>query len=138
MTKTLTKRQVAERDEAIGELREIFKPGERVTTLLRHVSRSGMQRSISVLHGDTDVSYLVATALGDRVDKWGGVVVPGCGMDMGFHLVYALSRTIYPVYDCLGDRTCPSNEHVNRGPRREDYSVGNAHSDGYALGQRWL
>ena len=135
---TLTKKQQAERAEAIGELREMFKPGDRVTTLLRHVSRSGMQRSISVLYGDQDVSYMVAQALGDRVDKWGGVVVPGCGMDMGFHLVYSLSRTLYPVWDCVGDRTCPSNTHFNPGKDRDNYGVGQAHSDGYALKQRWV
>lgn len=38
-----------ERQEAIERLREILKPGDTVYTIIRHVSRSGMQRSIQLL-----------------------------------------------------------------------------------------
>jgi hypothetical protein len=141
MSKTADKQ--AARDEAIDILREMFKPGDTVSTVIRHVSRSGMSRSISVMHADEDgifdVSYLVARALGDKIDQVnGGVKVPGCGMDMGFHLVYNLARTLYPVYDCLGDRSCPSNEHVNPGERRGQYHTSWDHTDGYSLHQRWV
>lgn len=148
LSKAEQARRLEEKEQAIVRLRDIYKPGDTVTTVIRHVSRSGMSRSISVLGPDVedfveDLSYLVARALGDKVDqKNGGVIVGGCGIDMGFHLVYSLSRTIYPVYNCTGKsewpNRCPSNEHVNKGPNRDNYGVGNAHSDGYALRQRWL
>lgn len=38
-----------ERQQAIERLREILKPGDTVYTIIRHVSRSGMQRSIQLL-----------------------------------------------------------------------------------------
>jgi hypothetical protein len=58
-----------------------------------------MQRSITVLaqdKGETwNVSGQVARALGWRYDNHDGVTVKGCGMDMGFHLVYSLSQALY-------------------------------------------
>lgn len=58
---------------------------------------------------------------------------------MGFHLVYNLSRTLYPTYECIGrDQRCPSNVHVNPGEMRDAYGPGIIHTDGYALHQRWL
>lgn len=42
----------------------------------------------------------------------------GCGMDMGFHLVYSLSRVLFSPkqggFECLGiGHYCPSNDHSN-------------------------
>jgi len=143
----MTKTQNAERAEAVTKLREWIKPGDTVYTILRHVSRSGMRREIGVVllkddhdrgnathQGIADLhpNYLVAKALGDRIGKNDGIITDGCGMDMGFHLVYNLSRTMFPDgFDCIGDH-CPSNDHSNR--------ENNAHhSDGgYALRHRWL
>jgi len=47
------------------------------------------------------------------------LLIGGCGMDMGFHLVYELSSVLYGKgYQCLGKGQCPSNYHVNhRGDR---------------------
>ena len=45
----MTKAQMAERDEAIANLREILKPGDTVYTILRHVSKSGMSRVIDAV-----------------------------------------------------------------------------------------
>ena len=92
-----------------------------VYTVLRHVSKSGMQREISVVipiirtteydnSGDkpklvyTHVqqfvhpSYIIAALLGRRYTEAHGhnaVVCGGCGMDMGFDLVYNLSARLY-------------------------------------------
>ncbi len=139
------KAEMAEQQEkAIQQLREIIKPGETVTTLLRHVTSSGMSRSISVIRDDEDITWLVARAMGEKIDQThGGIKVGGCGMDMGFHLVYNLARTLYPTYTCLGksdswhDR-CPSSTHVNPGDERENYAPTVTHSDGYSLHQRWI
>ncbi len=140
----MTRQNMAEQQEAQRMLREEFPPGSTACTVLRHVSRSGMSRSISVVNGQSeDITWMVARALGERIDpKNGGIKVAGCGMDMGFHLVYGMSRTIYPNgFDCIGDGEgfrsgwCPSNDHSN-GDR--DYSPHNHADGGYAVSQRWL
>lgn len=173
----MTKAQQAERDEAIGKLREWIKPGDTVYTILDHVSSSGMSRAIRTVllnceNGKADAThpnYAVGKALGLRHWKWQGheqdaLVLSGCGMDMGFHLVYELSYLLYggkgcPAldcdarkpkpdcatchgtgqvngYKCLGKGRCPSNYHPNpiEGPERFDL----IHTDGYALRHRWL
>ena len=89
------------RNEAIERLRTMFPHGSTATTVVRHVTRSGMSRSISVLTTDSDgeirdVSYDVARVLGWSMDRDnGGVRVQGCGMDMAFHMVYSMSRIIH-------------------------------------------
>lgn len=47
----MTKKQKKDNDraEAIAKLREMLKPGDRVYTVLKHVSSSGMSRSIDLL-----------------------------------------------------------------------------------------
>lgn len=136
------------RDEAIADLRTTYPPGARVTTLIRHVSSSGMSRSISVLAAEadgtvTDRSWQVARALDRKLDhRWEGVKIGGCGMDMAFALTYELSRVLYPDgFDCIGDGSpdrfagCPSNDHSNGDG---DYTP-HRHSDGgYALRQRTI
>lgn len=113
-----------ERTEALARLREWLKPGDTVWTVLRHVSRSGMQRTVSlVLIEDDgrgngpelrDIDGTVARALGLPFDRdRGGVKVRGAGMDAGFWLVYELSRALRPHgFGCTGAK-CPSNDHTN-------------------------
>jgi hypothetical protein len=68
-----------------------------IYTVLRHVSNSGMQREISVKMIDAGriihLDYLVSTALGMKQGKHNGIVVRGCGMDMGFAIVDNMKRT---------------------------------------------
>ena len=91
-------------------------PGSTLYTIVSHVSRSGMSRSIRVLVSTkagqiNDISHVVATVLGRRFDRnHGGVVMTGCGMDMTFALVYELSRTLYP-------------DHVAEGQPHAGYSL---------------
>jgi hypothetical protein len=149
----LTKAQKAEQKADRERLRGWIKPGDTVYTVLRHVSRSGMQRSISllVMHEGSimDISGTAAGAMGDRFDRdQGGVKVGGCGMDMGFALVYELSYVLYPQgFGCIG-KGCPSNDHSN-GDRdytkdEIDFAAGSDihthwHADGgYVLLHRWL
>lgn len=137
-----------ERNEAIKRLREEIKPGETLCTILRHVSKSGMSRSISIVQikkGQTfDWSYLIAKAIDEKIDqKHDGIKIRGVGMDMGFELVYRLSSLLYGYgskrgYPCLGER-CPSNVHVNgKNPPRGERGKGIRHTDGYAISHRWL
>jgi hypothetical protein len=138
----MTKAQKQERAEAVEMAHKLLKPGDTVHTILRHVSRSGMLRRISPVRiwqeGQTyHLDHLANCIInGTRsVDNGDGVPMGGCGMDMGFELVYVLSRYLYPNgFECAGEG-CPSNDHSN-GDR--DYSP-HQHSDGgYALKQRWL
>jgi hypothetical protein len=141
MTKIEQLRQ--ERQEALDKLHEILKPGDTVQTILRHVSRSGMMRHISLRkEGWGDITWLAATALGyRRDDRNGGIKVGGCGMDMGFHLVYCLGRYMWPVgFVCAGPRTdtfrgCCSNDHSNRDG---NYTPHMHRDGGYALRQEWI
>lgn len=140
-----------ERADALDQLRALFPPGSTARTILRHVSRSGMTRAISVVAEGEDVSWLLARAGIGRVNQThGGITVGGCGMDMGFSLVYNMSYALYPDgFGCTGEdayrdgdngervRPCPSSDH-NNGDR--DYTPGRVHErdGGYAVSQRWL
>lgn len=92
-----------------------------VFTVLRHVSKSGMMREISVVIPVVDIprydnsgekpqlvlsnvrsfvhpSYTIAGLLNRQYSEKHGhnsVVCHGCGMDMGFDLVYNLSIVLY-------------------------------------------
>lgn len=120
---TVTKAEHTE--AALERLREWLKPGDTVHTILRHVSRSGMQRTIQLvkLGNDGDVAYLGYNAhlagVGSGYDnKREGIKVSGCGMDMGFALVYELSYALFGQgYECLGDQ-CLSADHTNRPSER--------------------
>ena len=109
-----------EREQAVAELREVLKPGDVVQTILRHVSKSGMTRHISLVivrDGEVrDISWLTAKALEMPVNRGNheGIKIGGCGMDMGFSLVYSLSRALWPDgFECTGDHSCRANDHSN-------------------------
>lgn len=90
------------REQAKKHLRSILKAGQTIYTVCNHVSSSGMSRSISLMIGNKDGSitkldYWYVQADGSIIDqKHGGIKVSGCGMDMGFHLVYNLGRMLWP------------------------------------------
>jgi len=106
--KMTTKQKKAEdRQRALDTLHRMITPGMTVHTILRHVSKSGAVRDISVVvilpnnTGRPTVfhpNWAVATLLGDRLtDKNGSdaVRVSGGGMDMGFDLIYRLSSAMF-------------------------------------------
>ena len=163
-----TNAQTTERQEAIDQLREWLKPGDTVYTVLRHVSRSGMQREIGVVllksigHSqfpadstvrDLHPNYMVSRVLGIRLGKQGdALIVGGCGMDMGFHLVYELSRVLFPdgfgvegkyPNGSTGRPVTPAMaagavKHGATFHGRNGDPSGWDHDGGYALQQRWL
>lgn len=133
----LTKAQQIDQDEAIEQLRAILPPGSKLYTKVTHVARSGMQRSIEVYHVDGgDIcrcTYLVARALGYRIDqKNGGIVMGGLGMDMGFHLVMNLSYALHGM-KAVGEE---AQEASAKGrpftPKPDNYRAG------YSLRQEWI
>jgi len=107
----MTKHTADEIAAATKVLRDAFPHGATVTTLVKHVTQSGMSRSILVMHGSadgtvTDVSWAVARVLGWRFDsRHGGVRVQGVGMDMAYHLVYTLSARLYGESEAIRNRT---------------------------------
>jgi hypothetical protein len=92
-------------------LKEYFNGEERATvyTILRRVSSSGMTRHISlkVAQGGEiyDITYTAALALGEKLHEVNGfntIKQNGCGMDMGFNLVYNLSSVLFHGQDRAG------------------------------------
>jgi hypothetical protein len=108
----LSKREQAlmDRNYAIERLLTHYvKPSTKVYTIMRHVSSSGMSRNISLViaNGEEviDITYYAAHALGDKLIESKGyraIRVNGCGMDMGFHLVYNLSSVLFTGQDRAG------------------------------------
>jgi hypothetical protein len=142
----MTKAQQAERNDAIEKLRGWLKPGDTVYTILDHVSASGMSRAIRVViptidrHNDEQKpatvyflhpNYAIGQALGLKHWKRDGreqdaLVLSGCGMDMGFELVYRLGRTLFP------------DGFKVEGRGRNGDTSGWDQDGGYALNHRWL
>lgn len=98
-----------ERTEAMVRLRKALKPGQTIHFIVTHVARAGMSRSIEFYipgyetsHGKRRLSieritWEMSRVLGYRIDqKNGGLIVGGCGMDMGFHCVYTLGQKLWP------------------------------------------
>ncbi len=126
-------------DEALDKLRAMLKPGQTVYCTVRHVAASGMLRRISFFiaycpnEGDWNygkdaasircIDWLIARACGYMQHDKGGLVVGGCGTDMGFAVVYYLGATLWP------DGT-PEPHGTRNG---EPDSAG-----GYALKHSWL
>jgi len=135
-------------------LLSVLPPGTTVYTKLNHKSRSGMLRSISLyVVGDNDIIWITGSAarmLGERIDRYDGISVPGCGMDMGFELVYRLGRALYPdgfgAEGPLGKAFRPKTSEaaaklVAEGHRfygRNGDPSGWDSDGGYALKQKWL
>lgn len=87
-------------ERALQRAEKVIARKREITCILRHVSGSGMSRRISlhVIRDDEHrhLSYNAAIATGNRYhDRDGAVIIGGCGMDMGFALVYDLSHTLY-------------------------------------------
>ena len=133
----------------------IVKPGDKLLTVLRNCSRSGMSRSISVIHPDgaNDITFWVSRAIENSIDqKNGGIKISGCGMNMGFEIVYLLGRVLFP--DGFGEegtykngskgrpttkemaKKCVEKGVVFRG--RNGDASGWDNDGGYALKQAWM
>lgn len=120
--------EAAQKEQAKDHLRKLLKPGQTVYTILRHRSASGMSRSISLViptkDGIKSLDYWIVQASGINIDqKHSGIKVGGCGMDMGFHLVYNLGCMLWP------------------NGTKKPHGIRNGQPDkdgGYALKHQWL
>jgi hypothetical protein len=99
----MSKKSVAieEKNNAIESLRKILPENTTVYTIVTKVSSSGMSRRIKLYIVDSErenprirqITYLVSKAIGWPANDL-GILVSGCGMDMGFHTVYTLGSII--------------------------------------------
>lgn len=87
-------------EHARAKLREMMAPNDTVYCVLRSRAASGMSREISFLIADPgnenskgkpyirDITARMVDAVpGWRIGRAGGIVMGGCGMDMGFSAV---------------------------------------------------
>jgi hypothetical protein len=98
------------KSESADMLRKFAPEGSTIYCVLRSVSKSGMSRRIDF--------YVIARAqerewmqclsgwishlgLGAWNPDKSGLMIRGCGMDMGFHVVYELSYALYGKTDAL-------------------------------------
>lgn len=93
-----------EQANAFKMLHKWLKPGATIYCVSHHTSASGMSRDIGFLipykEGKNvriiDASYYIGLALAYPRGKRGGLRVGGCGMDMGFSVVYNLGSAMWP------------------------------------------
>jgi hypothetical protein len=150
----------------IPEILQSIRPGDTIYTILRHVSPSGMTRWIApVIYQNGDpryLSYAIAeTGLYTLDRNRDALKVTGCGMDMGFDVVYNLGRILFPDGFGLPIDHVPATEgawmaiHGTR-PQSKEHAAdcltrsftfkrgrngdtsGWDSDGGYALVQRWL
>ena len=89
-----------EKELAKKSLSRLLKPGATVYTVIKHVSRSGMQRRIGIYvvrnNKVVDLAASVCDLLGHEWGGDGSVVVGGCGQDVAFYLVCELGQALFP------------------------------------------
>jgi hypothetical protein len=121
-----------ERARCLAELHKILQPGDTVFTILDNVSRSGMARDIRLVvmkdGADLHPNYLVSQVIGVPQAMRNGrrqdaLRMRGCGMDMGFEIVYQLGMALWP--------NGTDKPHGQRNGEPDS-------NGGYALKQRWL
>ncbi len=113
------------------ELRKAMRKGSTVYVSVGRVARSGMSRTIHVRtiakgeprQWDWHVARVLGLTLTDD-----GVRIGGCGMDMGFQIVYLLGRHLWPKGSSL-----PKGRHGRNGD-----TSGFETDGGYLLTHRWL
>lgn len=103
-----TRKQTADKAEAIESLSKWLKRDDRIYTVLRHRAASGMTRYIDLYYIKDNVPHRItwhaAKVLGwTYCTKREALKVGGCGMDMGFHAVYCLASALFREGDTFRD-----------------------------------
>lgn len=139
MAKKTLNAQEQKQVEAVLHLRKMLRPGDTVYTVLRHVARSGMSRGIDVYvikkNRPVWITAYVGHAIGQpqSLHDWKGqrgLRIGGCGMDMGFHVVYSLSRAMFPK----GFIPAKVGRHGRNGTPATELDT----DGGYALNHQWI
>lgn len=117
-----------------------LKAGDTIYTVLRHVSSSGMFRVIDAyVIRKNELVNILAILTDEQKDELlshykrdherSGFRMSGCGMDMGFALVFDVGRICFPKGFIVTDKTIHRNGAKN-GTRDND--------GGYALNFNWI
>jgi len=131
-----------EKEECIKRLKQMFKKADyKAYTILRHVSASGMSRRISIIVISDNKPvvvdwYIEQLGLYKRHPNKEGLKVRDCGMDMGFSVVYNLSRVLYPKGFKI--RAKDTNRNAINGIKPTDEGYNWDTDGGYRLSQEWL
>lgn len=132
----MSKMTDAQREEMRALLRKRIRPGAVLYTVVTHVAKSGMMRHIKVLQvrsGEIhNISRMVADALGRKFTDDNAVVSHGCGMDMGFELIYCLGRALFPKGGSLAKTSYVRQHQAKKG------GIAKEIDGGYLLVQQWL
>jgi len=143
MKQTKKQLQEQERNEAILFIRNLLlknrKKGEKpiLYTVLKHVSQSGMMRHIDVIAIDDgkpiNINWQVEKlgtykrASSYQAKNSDSLRVEGCGMDMGFQVVYGISYNVFKDYDIAKIKV--------KGRNGDQYETTDA---GFIISQQWL
>ena len=132
------KEKQARQIESENRLREIINPKDKIYCILRSVSKSGMSRRIDfykfVAEGDKIDKIFLTSSIADylgysyTVDDWRqgkGLRVGGCGMDMGFSVVYNLGYRLFKG----GDGVTVTGRNGDTNPETDG---------GYLLNYEWI
>lgn len=133
MKPTTKKELQTPKENSIASLKKIMGAAgikkDTVYSVINHVSQSGMSREISFYlagkNGITCINWYIKEILGYKFGKR-GLRISGCGMDMGFAVVYNLSRKLYP------------NGFKVKGRGRNGDTSGWDKDGGYKLNQQWI
>ncbi len=84
--------------ESLTRLKQVLKRGDTVYTVLRHVSRSGMQRHIDVYvirdNKPIHLSYHIAEVLDYKITG-SSIEIRDYATDMGVYIIYNLSVALF-------------------------------------------
>jgi len=122
-------------EEVKKTLRELFRKGNYTAyTILRHVSSSGMFRVIDVytIIDNQPIflsGYIAELGQYKRDKKRDGLRTSGCGMDMGFDMVYTTSRQLWNTKEEAQSENIVIGRNGDTQPETDG---------GYLIKQRWL
>ena len=115
----------SDKKHSMEMLHKFLQPGSTVYTV-----RPGMSRQIDFYTFQDNIKIYLTGYISDVLEtprdaKSGALRVSGCGMDMGFSVVYNLGRVLFPGgFDTTHGRNGDTSGHDNDG--------------GYALKQEWI
>lgn len=98
---TIAQKKEQDKRDAVTRLKHFLGDNPTIYTVCRHVSASGMSRRISCFIANAPDSiqcvdwYIEKLGTYKRHRTKEGLVVGGCGMDMGFSVVYNTSADVF-------------------------------------------
>ena len=129
----LSGKRLSQREGKIGlkiqsaaSLLGLLEAGDTVYSVLRHVSASGMSRNIDFYVIKDNQPLFITGSIASLLDMKRakqGLTVTGCGMDMGFSVVYNLGAALWP--------NGTPEPHGTRNGQPD-------HDGGYALKHAWI